>query len=49
MKERYVIKEEIEKHKECLKNTKFENRTVEQKIHSAIVEALQWVLEEKDN
>ena len=40
------IKEEIRKHKEHLKNTNFEDRTTEQKMHSAIIEALEWVLGE---
>lgn len=40
------IKEEIKKHKECLKSTSFKNRTVEQKMHSTIIEALEWALEQ---
>lgn len=46
MKTEQQIKEEIRKHKDYLKNTTFNNRTVEQKMHSAIVEALEWVLKE---
>ena len=38
------IKNEQKKHKEYLKHTKFEDRTEEQKLHSAIVETLEWVL-----
>lgn len=44
MKTEKQIKEEIKKHKEYLKNTTFNDRTTEQKMHSAIVEALEWVL-----
>ena len=44
MKTEEQIKEEIRKHKERLKNVKFEDRTIEQKLHSAIVETLEWVL-----
>ena len=43
MKTENQIKEEIRKHKEHLKNTNFEDRTTEQKMHSAIIEALEWV------
>lgn len=44
VKDRVQIEEEIKKHKERLKNTDFKERTIEQKMHSAIVEALEWVL-----
>ena len=44
MKTEEQIKEEIRKHKEYLKNTNFEDRTTEQKMHSAIIEALEcWI------
>lgn len=49
MKTENQIIEEIRKHKEHLKNTNFEDRTTEQKMHSAIVEALEWVLGGKEN
>lgn len=49
MKTENQIKEEIKKHKEYLKNTKFQERTVEQKMHSAIIEALEWVIKEEKN
>lgn len=49
MKTESQIKEEIKKHKEYLKNTSFKDRTVEQKMHSAIIEALEWVLGGKTN
>ena len=44
MKTEKQIEEEIKKHKEHLENTTVSDRTTEQKIHSAIVEALEWVL-----
>lgn len=44
MKTKEQIKNEIKRHKEYLEHTNFEDRTVEQKLHSAIVEALEWVL-----
>lgn len=44
MKTEEQIKEEIRKHKEHLKHTNFKDRTIEQKMHSAIIEALKWVL-----
>ena len=47
MKTEKQIEEEIKKHKEHLENTTFSDRTTEQKIHSAIVEALEWVLKQK--
>lgn len=47
MKTEEQIKNEIKRHKEHLEHTKFEDRTIEQKIHSAIVEALEWVLSEE--
>lgn len=47
MKTEKQIQEEIRKHKQSLKNTNFQNRTTEQKMHSAIVEALEWVLKEE--
>ena len=47
MKTENQIKEEIKKHKEYLKNIKFQERTVEQKMHSAIIEALEWVIKEE--
>jgi len=47
MKTKEQIKNEIKKHKECLETTNFKDRTVEQKLHSAIVEALEWVLSEE--
>lgn len=47
MKTEEQIKNEIKKHKKYLENTNFEDRTLEQKLHSAIVEALKWTLEEK--
>ena len=40
------IKNEIKKHKKYLEATDFKDRTLEQKLHSAIVEALEWVLSE---
>ena len=46
MKTENQIKEEIKKHKEYLKHTNFEERTTEQKMHSAIIETLEWVLGE---
>lgn len=46
MKTEKQIKEEIKKHKEYLENTTFKDRTIEQKMHSAIIEALEWVLME---
>ena len=49
MKTENQIKEEIKKHKERLKNTSFKDRTVEQKMHSAIIEALEWVIKEEKN
>lgn len=49
MKTEEQIKEEIRKHKEYLKNTKFQDRTIEQKMHSSIIEALEWVLKEDKN
>lgn len=49
MKTESQIKEEIKKHKEYLKNTIFKDRTVEQKMHSTIIEALEWVLGGKTN
>ena len=49
MKTENQIKEEIRKHKEHLKSTNFEDRTTEQKMHSAIIEALEWVLGGKEN
>ena len=48
MKTEKQIEEEIKKHKEHLENTTFSDRTTEQKIHSAIVEALEWVLKQKE-
>lgn len=49
MKTEKQIKNEIEKHKKYLEGTDFKDRTLEQKLHSAIVNALEWVLlEEKD-
>ena len=47
MKTKEQIKNEIKKHKEYLEHTKFEDRTLEQKLHSAIVNALEWVLLEE--
>lgn len=47
MKTEEQIKEEIKKHREYLKNTSFKDRTIEQKMHSTIIEALEWVLGEK--
>lgn len=44
MKTEEQIKEEIKKHKEYLEHTNFVERTTEQKMHSAIIEALEWVL-----
>ena len=44
MKTEEEIQKEIKKHKEALGHTNFKDRTVEQKMHSAIVEALEWVL-----
>lgn len=49
MKTENQIKEEIKKHKERLKNTSFKDRTVEQKMHSAIIEALEWGLGGKND
>ena len=46
MKPENQLNEEIRKHKEPLKNTNFEDRPTEQKMHSAIIEALEWVLGE---
>ena len=50
MKTEEQIKEEIRKHKDHLKKVSFADRTVEQKMHATIVEALEWVLKgsEKD-
>lgn len=44
MKTEKQIKNEIKKHKKYLEATDFKDRTLEQKLHSAIVEALEWVL-----
>ena len=44
MKTEKQIKNEIKKHKKYLEATDFKDRTLEQKIHSAIVEALERVL-----
>ena len=44
MKTEEQIKEEIRKYKKNLEHTNFKNRTVEQKMHSAIIEALEWVI-----
>lgn len=44
MKTEKQIKNEIKKHKKYLEATNFKDRTPEQKLHSAIVEALEWVL-----
>ena len=41
MKSEEQIKEEIKKHKEYIKHTDFKSRTMEQKMHSTIVEALE--------
>lgn len=49
MKAEEQIKEEIKKHREYLKNTSFKDRTIEQKMHSTIIEALEWVLGGKEN
>ncbi len=48
MKTEEQIREEIKRHKEYLKNISFKDRTVEQKMHSAITEALEWVLKEEN-
>lgn len=47
MKTEDKIKQEIKKHKEYLKNTNFKDRTIEQKMHSVIIESLEWVLKEE--
>ena len=47
MKTEEQIKNEIKKHKKYLKATNFKDRTIEQKLHSAIVNALEWVLLEE--
>lgn len=47
MKTEKQIREEIKRHKEYLENTSFKDRTTEQKMHSAVVEALEWVLKEE--
>ena len=44
MKTEKQIKNEIKKHKKYLEATDFKDRTLEQKLHPAIVEALEWVL-----
>lgn len=47
MKTEKEIKNEMKKHKKYLEATDFKDRTLEQKLHSAIVEALEWVLLEE--
>ena len=47
MKTEEQIKNEIKKHKKYLEATDFKDRTLEQKLHSAIVNALEWVLLEE--
>ncbi len=47
MKTEEQIKNEIKKHRNHLEATHFKDRTLEQKLHSAIVNALEWVLLEE--
>lgn len=49
MKTEEQIKEEIKKHKDHIQHTNFENRSTEQKMHSAIIEALERVLKEEQD
>ncbi len=43
MKSEEQIREEISKHKKAIIH-KFNERTLDEKLHSCIIEALEWVL-----